>query len=359
MIPPCDPCILEQNTQFKRVYENVTKNLLNPDGSSCAQTADPARKIVEDSGLSDECRDTLAIISLYLETAHSVVTALNARQDDQSQPQPRDDTLTLLTPTISSFYASLPCLIAPFSNILSDTHSNLRILSISPDQDQDHDHGLARQTDAVAPSARDHQSRARARDRRVRTSLVPAPKLAVQLGQRIEALRRKQIAELPTARREMVETAAQLMNTRAAVLERLIVILERVKHGTLARAMKAQADNLAVGAQVVEGKIELTRLEIASTLHTPETLAALNRYQEHLHDTRARLEERKMNAIAELKKYGWKELSSTARGNERGGHADASLTGSVRGSWNEIAGKYAKLLQEVESVRMEIERLGE
>lgn len=46
MIPPCDPAILEGNPQFKRLYENLTTNLLNPDGSTRAHSADPARAAV-------------------------------------------------------------------------------------------------------------------------------------------------------------------------------------------------------------------------------------------------------------------------------------------------------------------------
>lgn len=46
MIPPCDPSILEGNPQFKRLYENLTANLLNPDGSTRAQSAGPAREAV-------------------------------------------------------------------------------------------------------------------------------------------------------------------------------------------------------------------------------------------------------------------------------------------------------------------------
>lgn len=45
MIPPCDPSILEQNPQFKRLYENLTNNLLTPDGSTRAN-ADSVRETV-------------------------------------------------------------------------------------------------------------------------------------------------------------------------------------------------------------------------------------------------------------------------------------------------------------------------
>lgn len=43
MIPPCDPSILEQNPQFKRLYENLTTSLLHPDASTRAVSASPAR----------------------------------------------------------------------------------------------------------------------------------------------------------------------------------------------------------------------------------------------------------------------------------------------------------------------------
>lgn len=44
MIPPCDPSILDGNPQFKRLHENLTTNLLNPDSSTRVHSADPARK---------------------------------------------------------------------------------------------------------------------------------------------------------------------------------------------------------------------------------------------------------------------------------------------------------------------------
>lgn len=46
MIPPCDPSILEHNPQFKRLYENLTTSLLNPDASTRVQSASPARTAV-------------------------------------------------------------------------------------------------------------------------------------------------------------------------------------------------------------------------------------------------------------------------------------------------------------------------
>lgn len=44
MIPPCDPAILENNPQFRHLYEQVTTKFLNQDGSTRANDAQPARK---------------------------------------------------------------------------------------------------------------------------------------------------------------------------------------------------------------------------------------------------------------------------------------------------------------------------
>lgn len=66
MIPPCDPSILEQNPQFKRLYENLTNNLLNPDGSTRAN-ADPGRETIVE--VRRDAPDTSS--SSNLESNHS------------------------------------------------------------------------------------------------------------------------------------------------------------------------------------------------------------------------------------------------------------------------------------------------
>ena len=69
-------------------------------------------------------------------------------------------------------------------------------------------------------------------------------------------LRRIQLSDLPGARRQMASTAAAVMALQTLVLERTVVILERAKHGVLARATKAKAEHLATVAQEIEGKLE-------------------------------------------------------------------------------------------------------
>lgn len=91
----------------------------------------------------------------------------------------------------------------------------------------------------------------------------------------------------------------------------------------------------------------VTKLEISATLYTPETVAALARYREHLRETEEKLAERRVLAINELRSYGDGEVDSETVGSSDGGTLAA------------IAHRYGDLSREVETVRMEIARLGE
>lgn len=84
-------------------------------------------------------------------------------------------------------------------------------------------------------------------------------------------------------------------------------------------------------------------------LYTPETLAALGRYQNHLRETRDRLEDRRNAAKGILKQYGDVEESDGPP--DRSGHDGGTLA--------EIARRYGLLAREVETVKMEIARIGE
>ncbi|KAJ5670014.1 uncharacterized protein N7477_005377 [Penicillium maclennaniae] len=336
MIPPCDPSILDNHPQFKRLYENLTTKLLTPDGSTRAHNVDPIREAVaedlkqcqirstkrrikertlkqlafaSDSSLPNECHDNLAIISLYLETPCS---AIDPKSPQDTEEPTKDNAVSLLAPEIETFYSHIPSLIHPFSDILSGAIHELRSLSTTNAEnssDTEALHETPQNISAHRRSSSNHYARARARDRRVRTSMAPVPPLASQLADRVRNLRQVQIVDLPVARRQLAATAAELLAVQTQVLERVVVLLERVKYGVFARATKAKAEHLATVAQGVEGKLEVSKLEIAATLYTPETLAALSRYQQHIRETKDRLEERRELAIEELSRYGDVEVS--------------------------------------------------
>ncbi|KAJ5138779.1 uncharacterized protein N7515_003627 [Penicillium bovifimosum] len=355
MIPPCDPSILDHNPQFQRLYETLTTSILNPDASTRAQSKSSARTAVgeiqsskkrikermlrqlafaPDSSLPAEYHDNLTIITLYLETPTNAIELDTPNPDTEAKKA--DDALSLLAPDIEAFYSNLPAFISAFSNTLSSAIQDLRALANA-------DTDTAIIPDADAPAARsNHHARARARDRRVRTSMAPVPLLSSQLQARMRALRQMQLSDLPVARRKMAATAAEVVDMRARVLERTVVTLERAKHGALARATKAKAEHLALVAQNLEGKLEVTKLEVAATLYTPETIAALTRYRQHLRQTKERLEDQRKVALEELRAYGDVDA---------GPIADFDVD---EGSFAEIARQYGYLARELETVKRAI-----
>ncbi|KAJ5720772.1 uncharacterized protein N7483_008706 [Penicillium malachiteum] len=387
MIPPCDPSILDHNPQFQRLYENLTSNLLNPDGSTRAQV-DPARRAIEEelktcqmktakkrikertlkqlafaanSELQEECHDNLAIISIYLETPCAAIEPETCAQSNpitsQEDGPKQDDALTLLSQDFETFYSSIPKFILQFSNILSTSIHDLRSIASVPTDPlaavAESEATVSRTLPGLTRSTSNHYSRTRARDRRVRTSMAPLPPLASQLRDRVHVLRRIQVSDLPSARRQMTVTAAEVLAVRTQILERAVEILERAKHGALARATRAKAEHLAIVSQGVESKLEVTKLEIAAKLYTPETLSALTRYKQHLSETRVRLDERREMAIEELKRYGGADDGSADS-------TDVERNRDVEsGTLAEIARRYGVLAKEVEDVKMEIARLGE
>ncbi|PYI34676.1 zf-CSL-domain-containing protein [Aspergillus indologenus CBS 114.80] len=374
MIPPCDPVILENNPQFKHLYEQVTTKFLNPDGSTRANDAQPARtalleelndcrirdarkKITKqtlrrlafdpDSELQDECRDPAAIVYLYLESRPDVIN-LPADHDDQPDT---DTALQLLTPDIDLFYSNLPDLAEPFSRMLLADLSDLRAIT---DAGIDSDESAAA---AAASPAEGPRTRARTRQTATgsRRTVAQQTTLSSRLDKRIQALRHRQLSELPAARTRMAATAAEVLATRTAVLERTVMLLERAKHGAFARATKAKAEHLATVAQGLEGRLSVMKLEISAAIHTPEVVAALGRYWDHLEDTRERLKERRADALEGSKAYGIVVEDES----DRGESASEDSMRSEPETMGEVYRRCWTLMREVERVRGETRRMAE
>lgn len=171
---------------------------------------------------------------LYLDTPRGQTDRDTDDCRSNGVPQ-NDETLSLLAPDIHRFYADLPMLITPLSNAVASAVNDLR--------------SIASADSSTAPEVKDPSRTLRARTRR------PLQQLSSQLGERLRQLRQVQFSELPVARRQMVAIAAEVLATRAQVMERTVVLLERAKHGALARTTKAKAEHLATVAQGVEGKL--------------------------------------------------------------------------------------------------------
>jgi hypothetical protein len=93
------------------------------------------------------------------------------------------------------------------------------------------------------------------------------------------------------------------------------------------------------------------KLDTAATLYTPEVVTALDRYRQHLRETRERLEEQQGRVLEELKAY--EGVDSEAH--EPSARSDKEHFES--GPMREIARRYGSLIKEIEAVKLEIQRL--
>jgi diphthamide biosynthesis protein 3 len=97
------------------------------------------------------------------------------------------------------------------------------------------------------------------------------------------------------------------------------------------------------------------KFEALTTIYTPETIAALENYREHLRESRMRLEETEKLALQTLEEYDSAGSSQNfSEGINRPGKPDRNTSGPMVN----IARRYGALAKEVEAIRMEIKRLG-
>lgn len=184
----------------------------------------------------------------YLETPRGQI---GKEINDLANDIESSEVLSLLTPDIEAFYTNIPALIPSFSNALASAVNDLRAI-----------------TDTVPSTAeaKDLPRTSRVRTRQATTRSTQPALLKPRLGERLRQLRQVQLSELPTARKQMAATAAEVLVMRAQVLERTVVLLERAKHGALSRATKAKAEHLATVAQGIEGKLGLVYTTLQNCL---------------------------------------------------------------------------------------------
>ncbi|KAI1912646.1 hypothetical protein LOZ39_004297 [Ophidiomyces ophidiicola] len=273
-------------------------------------------------------RDLVAVIALYLN--HS--TPANNKNDEN------DDTLALLQPDLDAFSAQLPNIVPAIRQKLAEDIANLRTLASKADNN--HQSRIPQQTRNASTVA---DSRLRPLSLKLASSavLLSQASLSSQIASRLRNLRTTQMVELLAAQRQMTVTAAEVLSAHTMVMERMVQVLERTKHGSLARAGRARAEYLAAVAEGLDGKVKLIQRDILTTIYTPETIEALQNYRRHLHDTRVHLRERERNALKQLEAYE---------------AADSSAPRA--GTMADIARRYAALAKEVENLKMEIKRIG-
>jgi diphthamide biosynthesis protein 3 len=189
------------------------------------------------------------VIALYLQSPTPLVsgnptpgTAAAAASDDGSVEK---ETLSLLDPDIEAFRSNMMGPVARHLSLhLASTVDRLRKIADA----------AAAVTTTTAATAAGAATRPR-NPARPAASKASQVSLSSQLAGRLRQLRAVQMHELPSARRQMAVTAAAVLAARAELLERMVILLERTKHGSLARASKARAEHLATVAEGIERKM--------------------------------------------------------------------------------------------------------
>ena len=336
-----------------------------------------------------KAQNSLTIISLYL----------NSPLSSDETPE----NLSLLATDIESFYTNIELIASAISKCLAIWINDLRIIANISNTDNktgtSSPYGHEEHESAEKPQ---HPLRiaVRARHRRktqsntvttTSTTSTTSTIISSQLNDRLHALHSVQVSELPTARREMAEMAARLIQTQSQVIEQVVILLERSKYGTLGRATKAKAEHLATVAEGVEGKLKyviiqlissfiewffffffffpknkksfwkkqgwlisyviissLLKLQIAATMYTPETVSALSKYRQHLHHVQEQLQETIKREIQELRVFGDKYNSTIGLENDDDGDG---------GYGNDFVQRYEALIGDIESIKTEIGKL--
>jgi diphthamide biosynthesis protein 3 len=190
-----------------------------------------------------------------------------------------DELFSLLAPDIEAFLSYIPTLAPRISGILAAEVASLKALAdtiVAPAETAHLTHGGNGQRGSRSTITRGFYSRASQKQQQrlggpraagsipkqhssasatVHTT-SDIPSLSAHLSKRLIALREAQLVTIPRAQQQVAETAARVLAAHTQVMERTVHILERTKHGALARAEKARAEHLAKVAEGMECKVK-------------------------------------------------------------------------------------------------------
>lgn len=172
------------------------------------------------------------------------MSSASARKDNE-------EFLSLFRPDLDAFRANLRVVVPAVAAVLKGDVERLRVLVDIAGRGGDA--AGAGATSRFQSSRIPHHHR-RQPSRPAAASISPQP-VSKLLGSRMDEMRKTQAEVLPDARKQMTATAAVVLAAQAEVMERTIQVLERTKHGVLARAGKARAEHLAKVAEGMEGKV--------------------------------------------------------------------------------------------------------
>ncbi|KAI9820686.1 MAG: hypothetical protein M1827_005055 [Pycnora praestabilis] len=331
MFPPVETSTLRQYPQFQQLHAQLTSSILNPNGStgdevlwqrqnvvkevySCSQDIEAPSKLNDTTSREFQIARTSAAKSTILRKSLGSAGSRSNELPDELQ-----DVIVIIAMQLNT-------------RLGSEDHE---ILEDDEEYFLDHIRPIGQNLsayliDLVLRILRvAHPEEPSAQKLRDRITILP---------QRI-SLRRKELLEKEDAiaaeRLVLASTACSVLEAHRNLLEAIIRVLEQTKHGSVSRGVKAHAEYLAVVTENMEAKLRVMKHEALSEVYTPDILAALRNYEEHLQDTTIRLRQQEKAARSELDRYG-----------------------AVGEDMYEIASRYSGILKDTENVRGDIRRLG-
>lgn len=176
--------------------------------------------------------------------------------------QDRQQETSLLNRDIQTFHdKTLHALMPPLSESIASWLNTLRsIAEVGTSAPPSTTNPLSSNIPTIASA---NQSRPRIKARlSIGGRKIQPPRLSIQIDERITKLRQMQVSGLPVSRNKVAVTAANLLSARGEAMERMIVLLERTRYGSLSRGTKARADYLATVAECMNYKVQYVSFPI-------------------------------------------------------------------------------------------------
>ncbi|PHH91624.1 hypothetical protein CDD83_10968 [Cordyceps sp. RAO-2017] len=341
MLPPVDDEVLRDNPDFAKLYTTLTTAILNPDGST---RHDPAAE--DRAAMREELdkRRLLAAQQHLLERAIATASLSDPKPPLRTPPgearpgrrelpgaaelpealldlllvlPPLLDTtcalplesveMLLSSPPLSEFESLLPDLAALASaNLHSSALSLVRLMHPTTNASYLHRH-------------------------------IPSlPKDYSDLLASVSATRQTVL----TARLRTLASLTQLLQSYTQSLSHLVRCLE-AKHGVVARSVELRAEDVSLRAQRTDTDAANVVHTITKELYSPQAMAALRCYADHLRDAKQRTAEQVSSLQAQLDEYGM----------------DAAGEGTGDPAMREMAKAYRDVSRQIDEVTQDLKRL--
>ncbi|KAK6504856.1 hypothetical protein TWF481_006792 [Arthrobotrys musiformis] len=296
MIPICPDEVLERNPQFKTIFQDLTANKLNSDASTKLSSQGAKESYEVDKRLTT-LREELVKTKIIRQRLVHILNELPAdlREVIDLYLCSQNTGATLRKDDEAFFLEGLPLICKALNKVILEDATDLANMCSS---------------DGVTPYT-----------------------LPTHLSHRLQSLQSRR-THLYTLRTSTLKKTLRLTTLLRTQISTTIKLIEQTKHGLSSRAQKSQARHLALVSESLEGKIKIMYFEQLDRMYDDDTTGALAFYKEHLEDVKIRLKKQARKAEGELEEY----------------------EGFGEGVKRDVV-RYAKVLDELESVKGEIRRL--